>query len=260
MSTRTVSNPRKTGPFPVLLFLIFPFLLVSCSVTSYTVAGFTSTRAGRYTRNTELLAGVSRVALVAFHGENHAGPEGSAIARVVDAIYQQALSEIDKVQGVEIVPPETVAADPVYRSVALDGLPENQYSPVPGLTDLPQDLDAAQVAELCESLEVDALLFLRFELDWEFPSWNIANIRTMHQYILLLPAGKEIVWETRSGTWMEALVPLPSDFTRMFETTFTAEEWEIIMNASAETPLVLSEGGAPVYFLADDIRAAQEGG
>lgn len=259
MFTCRCPSPRRFGLVLGLQFMIVSLLLSACAVTSYSVDGYTSTRAGRYTRDAALLAEVSRVAIVALHGENHAGPDGSSFALVMDVIHEQVLAEIEKVEGVEIVTPEVVAADPVYQAAAMEALPQNQHSPVPGLTDLPLDFTAEQAAELCASLGVDALLFLRFEFDLEFPSWNVANVKTQHQYVLMLPDETEVIWETRSGAWTEAMVPLPSDFTRMFETTFTAEEWETIMKATAEVQLIRSEGGAPIFFLADDIRAAQEG-
>mgnify|MGYP001082451627 CR=1 FL=1 len=238
-------------PYWILLML----LLASCSVLTYNLDSYHSSLVGTYTKDAKSLGAVERVALVAFTVQSPSMADVEIVGPLADLAYQQALVEMQAQSTLTFIPIEQVVENNVYASMRLDLNPQT-YSPIEGLTYLPEDFENLDIAGLCESLQVDALLFIHLEFDWEFPTVNAVTMKTRDRVMLVVPPDGKIVWEGKQSIWDETLVPVPVDFKLLLGIPNT-DEWAVIVEYAGKDPKVRALGGEPIYFLAENVAQAR---
>jgi hypothetical protein len=241
----------KRFPYWILLMT----LLASCSAITYNLDSYHSTFIGTLTKDAGLLGAVERVALVAFTAESSDMSDVEIIGPLVDLAYQQALVEMQAQSTLTFIPTDQVVENEAYASMRADLNPQ-VYSPVEGLTDLPEGISPAAIADLCDSLQVDALLFIRLEFDWKFPTVNAVTMRTRDHEFLIVPEDGKVVWEGLQTVWDETLVPVPADFKLILGMP-NADEWAVIVEYAGKDPKVRALGGEQIFILVENAKQAR---
>ena len=235
----------KTQVFIILALMLF---LTSCSAITYNLDSYHQTFVGSHIRNEEALGKVNKVALVAFTVQSPSIGDVELFSPLGDLAYQQALTEMQAQSTLTFVPMEQIVANESYQAMRIT-LDSQTYSPLDGLTDLPEGLSDQDIADLCDSLGADALMFIRLEFDWKFPTINAVTMKTRAHSFLMVPSGSEVVWESKLLTWEETLVPVPASFKLILGMP-NADEWAEIVDSASEVVKVRALGGEPIFLLA----------
>jgi len=176
--------------------------------------------------------------------------------------FNEYLTVFEAQDEVELVPLEEVITSPEYQAIQALVLPDDIFSPFEGLTYIREGVPKAAVAELCEALDADAVMTVYIYYDWDFTSWNAANLKKKVHTCILVPPDGHAVWELDEAVWTEIFIRLPTDFKRLFKHMIgletTAEEWDVIINTTAELSYTKQIGGVLAYFFLDDAKAARE--
>ena len=260
-------HAKRAGPASLagLLALLLP-LLAACQTSTYGSKGCTTVLLGRMdlAKDAAALAGVRRVALTAFIGRNQASDDGAPMQPLLDLAYEGAKAEIAGQGEVEFLLLEDLARTPAYAALALSPLPAGTASAVHGATSYPA-VEPAGVAALCEALGVDAIMMVRIDYDWEFPSWNMAKLKRMRHVALWVPPDGRVAWELKEAAWSEKLLPMPSNLKAAL-TNFVpglgmpgASELATIVDAVAPSSCAREDGGYPLFLLLDNAQKARGG-
>jgi hypothetical protein len=193
---------------------------------------------------------------VAFTAQSPSTPDIKILAPLVDLAFQQALDEMQKQTTLTFIPMEEVVNNETYAAMRID-LNPYVYSPMEGLTDLPEDYGSLDITGLCEALQVDALLLFRLEFDWDFPTLNAVTMKDKSKETLIVPPDGKPAWGgTIQTAWEETLIPVPASLNVLLGAP-NAEQWQVIVEAASEAPKIRALGGAPIFFLAENAAAAR---
>ena len=257
----------QRSPWRAAMALAVLLLLLSgCQTSSYGSKGCTTVLLGRMdlTKDAGSLAQGTRVAVVAFIGRNQAIDDGAPIQPLLDLAYEGAKAEIAGQADLQFLLPDELQKNPAYGSLRLSPLPAGTISAVHGAAEYPA-FEEGEVAALCEALGVDAVMMVRIDYDWEFPSWNMAKLKRQRHVALWVPPAGTVAWEMKEAAWSERLLPMPSNLKAAL-TNFVpglgmpgAEELRTIVDAVASSSCAREDGGYPFYLLLDNARAAREG-
>lgn len=248
----------------MLVIVLVIVLVVGCSVSTYKTAGsYTGEmRLGRYTLDEAGLANVRRVALLCFATKNCGSGKGEDLRPIAMNAFNEYLTVFKTQDEVELVPLEEVIVSPEYQAIQALVLPDDIFSPFEGLTYIREGVPDVAVAELCEAFDADAVMTVYIYYDWDFTSWNAAKLKKKVYTCISVPPDGHAVWKRNQTTWTEIFIKLPTDFKRLFKhlvgLKITAEEWDVIINTTAELSYTKQICGSPAYFFLDDAKAARE--
>lgn len=250
----TKKNSIRLVIFPCWIILML--LLTSCSTTTYQIGSYRESQVGRGTRDAKALGKVERVALVAFTAQAPSIADVKVIGPLVDLAFQQAMDEMQAQSTLTFIPIEEVINNETYATMRVDLDPQT-YSPLEGLTDLPDPYDSLDIAGLCDALQVDALLLFHLQFDFDFPTLNAVTMKDKSKETLIGPPEGKVIWGGLTQTaWKETIIPVPASFNLILGVP-NADEWKIIIESASQVPKVRGLGGAPIYFLAQDASAAR---
>lgn len=242
---------KQNTKFVILpCWIILILLLTSCSTSTYHLDSYSQSLVGTYTRDATSLGSVERVALVSFTAQSPNMTDVKYIGPLVDLAYQQALAEMQGQSTLTFIPMETVIENDTYSSMRVE-LDPKTYSPLEGLTDLPDDFDSLDITGLCDALDVDALLLFHLEYDWDFPTVNAVTMKTKTNVVLIIPPDGKTIWGINQVTWEDTLIPVPASF-KLILSNPNEEEWAVIAESASESLKVRALGGAPIFFLAEN--------
>lgn len=247
-------NPKKTRSVFILAAVLLITLNAGCSASSYkTSDGYSgTTRIGRSITDKTDLAAVQSVALLTFTGQNHGSGDGEDLEPVVMNAFEEFQKVFEGQDDIALIPVEQVAASPEYQAIQTGDLPEDVISPVEGLTIIPDDVPDKAIADLAESLDVDAVMTVHIDYDWDFPTFNAAELLSRETVYVIVPPDGNVVWQYVQSAWSKNLIEIPVNLKHLAGIGPTAEEWDEIIKITGEGPHTSWMGGALAYYFLDD--------